>query len=65
MVKPTEDCEWCEGKKDCPSFEPTVGCRPGYLCSRENGHKGKHVVCLPFRHGVAEWEDTGIKVDEL
>lgn len=56
-----EDCEWCEEKKDCPLFEPTAGLRPGYACTREAGHKGKCVACLPFRHKVAEWDAIGIE----
>lgn len=59
-----EGCEYCEGKKDCPSFEPTVGCRPGYACTREDGHGGKHMACLPFRHSVAEWDAIRIEADE-
>lgn len=42
-----EECEWCEGKKDCPAFEPANGSRPGYACTRSRGHEGKHVACLP------------------
>lgn len=56
IADPRWDCEWCEGKKDCPSFEPTKGYRPGYACTRPAGHDGKHVVCLPFHHCIAEWE---------
>jgi hypothetical protein len=53
-----EECEWCEGKKDCPSFQPDVGFRPGYVCTRESGHRGKHVTCLQFRHSVAVWGEA-------
>lgn len=53
-----EECEWCEGKKDCPAFEPANGSRPGYACTRSRGHEGKHVACLPFCHSVADWEKT-------
>lgn len=57
MAMPIEDCEWCEGKKDCSSSQPTSNGRPGYACTREAEHNGKHVACLPFRHCVAEWDD--------
>lgn len=59
-----EDCEWCEGKKNCPSFQPTKGVRPGFVCTRGDGHKGNHVVCLPFRHKVAEWPALPVKAEE-
>jgi hypothetical protein len=58
-----QDCEWCEGAKDCPSIQPTVGQRPGYGCTRPAGHTGNHVVCI-LRHKVAEWADIRIKADE-
>lgn len=64
MPKPEEDCEWCEGKKDCPILQPDSGRRPGYACTRESGHRGKHVACLPFDHAVVEWDVFGIEVDE-
>lgn len=57
-------CEWCEGNKDCQEFEPTKGCRPGYICTRERGHQGNHVTCLPWRHNVAEWEPAKAEADE-
>lgn len=61
MVKPGYDCEWCEGKKDCPSIEPTVGLCPGYACSRPDGHMGSHVACLIVNHKVAEWNAIRIE----
>jgi hypothetical protein len=64
MTKPTEACEWCEGAKDCPSFEPQAGRKIGYACTRESGHLGKHVVCLSFRHRVAEWDAARTEADE-
>jgi hypothetical protein len=52
-----DDCEWCEGNKDCPSFGPAKGFCPGYACTREKGHAGKHVACS-LGHATEEWDDN-------
>lgn len=59
-----EECEWCEGRKDCPSFQPMVGYRPGYACTREAGHQGKHVTCTSIRHNVAQWDPVNAEAEE-
>jgi hypothetical protein len=60
----SDDCEYC---LDASAPEPGPYCdaedpETGFVCTRETGHDGPHVACIPAipvdpaEHEVAEWK---------
>ena len=50
-------CKWCEGKQDCPAEDE------GYMCTNDEGHKGRHTACGTDKewwdHPIHEWTNDG------
>ena len=52
-------CQFCAKDDDdgCESIDRTPGRLP-FLCTRNVGHKGKHVACDSIDHNIARWPKT-------